>query len=224
METLTSMLLWTHSHTVLFTHGKFTHFCSSKNVQFKPRTPYALWSNGLVEDSNRQLNTILRTVLDSQYDTWSHNVKVFPFAFNSHVRTNMNLSPYEHVFGQKPKKPKMFNLSSTKDSLGNCKPRENSPCNSLPNHTHTDHLGHHPQIKKFQKGTFAHWFLNREKIHSEVYNEVHNYLNQNKHLRTFINRRFGTAQPLKINTYVLDSLTTGNTFINPVIILKKENL
>ena len=96
----------------------------------------------------------------------------------------------------------MFNLSSTTDSLGNCKPTEKSPCNSLTNHTHTDHLGHHPQIKNLQKGTFAHWFLNREKMHSEVYNEVHNYFNQNKHIRAFINRRFRTAQPFKIRTYV----------------------
>ena len=102
-----------------------------------------------------QLNTFLRTVLDSQYGTWSLKVKVFPFAFNSQVRTNMNLSPYELVFCQKPKKPIMFNLSSTTNSVGNCKPIENSPCKSLPNHTHTDHLGHHPQIKKLQKGTFA---------------------------------------------------------------------
>ena len=186
-----------------YINGEFTHFCRTYNVQFKPLTPYAPWSNGLVENSNRQLNTFLRTVLDSQYDTWSHRVKVFPFAFNSQVRTNMNLSPYEIVFGQNPKKPIMFNLSSTTDSLRNCTHTENSTRNSLPNHSHTDHLGHHPQIKKLQKGIFAHWFLNREKIHSEVYNEIHNYLNQNKHLRSFINRRFGTAQPLKINTYVL---------------------
>ena len=50
----------------------------------------------------------------------------------------MNFSPYELVFGQKPKKPIMFNLSSTTDSLGNCKPTENSLCDSSPNHTHTD--------------------------------------------------------------------------------------
>ena len=62
---------------------------------------------------------------------------------------------------QKPKKAIIFNLSSTTDIFGNCKPTEHSPCNSLPKHTHTDHLGHHPQIKKLQKGTFAHCFLNR---------------------------------------------------------------
>ena len=56
--------------------GDFAHFCRTYNVQFKPRTPYAPWSNGLVEDSNRQLNTFLRTVLESQYDTWSQKVKI----------------------------------------------------------------------------------------------------------------------------------------------------
>ena len=230
METLTSMLLWTHLHTMLsstlhpkkmpkihsqyylitgllnfcipnilvtdsgkeYINAEFTQFCRTY-VQFKLRTPYALWSNRLVENSNRQLNTFLRTVLDSQYDTWSHKVKVVPFAFNSQVRNNMKLSLYELVFGQKPKKSIMFNLSSTTDSLGNCKTTENSPCKSLPNHTPTDHLGHHPQIIKLQKRTFAHWFLNREKIHSEVYKEVNIYLNQNKHLRTFIKRRSNGA-------------------------------
>ena len=86
----------------------------------------------------------------------------------------MNFSPYELVFGQKPKRPMIFNLSFTTDSLGNGKPTKNSPCNSLSNQTHTDHLGHHPQIKKLKKGTFANWFHNCEKIHCEVHNEVHN--------------------------------------------------
>ena len=87
----------------------------------------------------------------------------------------MNLSPYELVFGQKPKRPIMFTLSFITNSFGNCKPSPNSPCNSFPKHTHTGHLCHHPQIKKLQKGTIAHWSLKREKIQSEVYNEVHNY-------------------------------------------------
>ena len=94
-----------------YINREFAHFCRTYNVQFKPRTPYASWSNGLVENSNRQLNTFLRTVIDSQYDTWSQKKNVFPFAFNSQVRTNKNLSPYELVFGQKPKKPIMFHLS-----------------------------------------------------------------------------------------------------------------
>ena len=81
----------------------------------------------------------------------------------------MNLSQYELVFGQKPKRPIMFNLSPTTDTFRNCKPSLDSTCNYLPQHTHFDHLGHHPQIKQLQKEIFTHWFLNLEKIHSEVY-------------------------------------------------------
>ena len=32
--------------------GEFAHFCRTYNVQFKQHTKYALWSNGLVENSN----------------------------------------------------------------------------------------------------------------------------------------------------------------------------
>ena len=102
-----------------YINGDFAHFCRLYNVQCKSRTPYSPWSNGLAENSNIQLNTILCAV--SPYDTWSQKVKTFPFAYNSQVRTNMNLSPYDLVFGTKPKKPIMFNLSSTKDSFGFCK-------------------------------------------------------------------------------------------------------
>ena len=77
----------THALTVLFDHwifkfgipdnlvtdngneyinGEITHLCRTYNLQFKPRTPYAPWSNGLVENSNRLLNTFLRTVLDKR--------------------------------------------------------------------------------------------------------------------------------------------------------------
>ena len=52
-------------------NGEFTLICRTYNVQFEPRTSYAPWSNGIVEKTNRQLNTFLRTALDSQYDTWS---------------------------------------------------------------------------------------------------------------------------------------------------------
>ena len=49
----------------------------------------------------------------------------------------------------------------------------------------------------------SYWFLNREKTNSDVYNEVHTYLYQTKHPRTFINCRFVTAHPLNIHSYVL---------------------
>ena len=50
-----------------YINGVFTHFCRTYNAQFKPRTPYAPWSNGLVENSNRQLNTFLNRQLVAQF-------------------------------------------------------------------------------------------------------------------------------------------------------------
>ena len=32
-----------------YINGEFAHFCRTYNVQFKPRRPYAPWSNGLVK-------------------------------------------------------------------------------------------------------------------------------------------------------------------------------
>ena len=61
-----------------YINGEFAHFCRTYNVQFKPRTPYAPCSNGRVENSNRQINTFLRTVLDSKNDTRSEKIKYFP--------------------------------------------------------------------------------------------------------------------------------------------------
>ena len=60
----------------------------------------------------------------------------FPKAFNSLIRAKMGLSPFENVFGSKPGKPNVFNLSSTTDNMRNRKTTENSPCNFLPIRTH----------------------------------------------------------------------------------------
>ena len=40
--------------------GDFKNFCRVYNVQFKSRTPHALYSNGPVENSNSQINMFLR--------------------------------------------------------------------------------------------------------------------------------------------------------------------
>ena len=68
----------------------------------------------------------------------------------------MGRSPYELVFGIKPKRTIMFVLLSTKDYFGNCNTSQTSPCHFFSKYTHSDHLGHHPQVKNLSKETFAH--------------------------------------------------------------------
>ena len=113
----------------------------------------------------------------------------------------MGLFSYEIVFGIKQKILLMFNLCSTFDNIRKSKLTQQSPC--LLKHTYTDHLCHQPQIKKIQKGTLAHWFFNRQKTHSVVYNIDYNNFDETKRQRSFVNRRFDTTQPLNITSYVL---------------------
>ena len=48
-------------------------------------------------------------------------------------------------------------------------PTETSACNTQPAHTHLEKQFDHPKIAKLQKGTFAKWFLEKEKHHNDTY-------------------------------------------------------
>ena len=54
-----------------------------------------------VENTKRPLIIILHTILQLQYDKWSQKAKTFSFALISQVRTKVNPSPYELLFGIK---------------------------------------------------------------------------------------------------------------------------
>ena len=78
----------------------------------------------------------------------------------------------------------LFNMSSIKDSLGNCNPSQTYPFLSFPNYTLTDNLGHHPQIKNLQN------------IFLDVYKEVLNYIN--RHYTNLLKSPFWNDSTIKI--------------------------
>ena len=57
---------------------------------------------------------------------------------------------------------KKTRINST-DEMRNCNPTEKSACNTQPAHTHLEKKFNHPKIAKLQKGTFAKWFLDKER-------------------------------------------------------------
>ena len=112
------------------------------------------------------------------------------------------MSPYEVVFNQKPRKPTKMKLGTATDGMGNCNPTEKSACNTQPAHTHLEKQFNHPKIAKLQKGTFAKWFLDKEK-HYDTYQTITKILQNRKKLTDEMNLRFRTAKPLEKNTFVL---------------------
>ena len=111
------------------------------------------------------------------------------------------MSPYEVVFNQKPRKPTKMKLGTATDEMGNCNPTETSACNTQPTHTHLEKQFDHPKIAKIQKGTFAKWFLDREKHYNETYKAITKILQNRK--KDEMNLRFRTAKQLEKNTFVL---------------------
>ena len=90
------------------------------------------------------------------------------------------MSPYEIVFNQKPRKPTKIKLGKTTDEMGNCFPTEKKAFNTQPAHTHHEKQFSHPKIAKLQKGTFAKWFLDKEKHYNDTYQTIAKTLKNRK--------------------------------------------
>ena len=87
--------------------------------------------------------------------------------------------------------------------MGNCNPSDKSACNTQPTHTHLENHFSHPKIAKLKKGTFAKWFLDKEKHYNDTYQKITKILQNRKKLTDEMNTRFRTAKPLEKNTFVL---------------------
>ena len=186
-----------------YINTEITHLCNYFEIKFKPSTTYAPWTNRLVEGTNRIIGQFIRTLLDEKYQNWSRKAKFFPYAYNTQYQTRLGMSPYEVVFNQKKRKPTKFKLGTTTDEVGNCNPSETSACNTQPAHTHLEKQFSHPKIAKLQKGTFAKWFLDKEKPYNDTYRTITKILHNRKKLTDEMNIRFRTAKPLEKNTFVL---------------------
>ena len=113
---------------------------------------------------NCSLQEYLRCIInrnDTRYTEWLTDVKLFPLSYNSQITTVFELSPYEMVFNQKPRKPIMFTANSSKNTQDYCRPTKEFICYNLPLHTHDEDHFHHPQILKVASGTHTKWILKR---------------------------------------------------------------
>ena len=104
-------------------------------IRHSPRTPYAPWTNGLVENQNKNLGTHLRLFLHNTPDNWATQVRMYAYAHNSQPLSEINLSPYEIIFHTIPRIPINFELNLQRDTYRNC---TSQYCQDLPLHTHYD--------------------------------------------------------------------------------------
>ena len=130
-----------------FVNNEIITLCHLYSIKHEPQTSHAPWTNVLFECTNRSLQEYLRCIIngnDTRYAEWSKDVRILPLSYNSQITTTLGMSPYEMIFNQKPRKPKMFRANASKSTQGYCQPNKDSICYNLPLHTHDeDHLHHH---------------------------------------------------------------------------------
>ena len=136
------------------------------------------------------IGQFIRTLLNEKYTNWSRSAKLFPYAYNTQYQTQLGMSPYEVVFDQKPRKPTKKKLGTITDEIGNGKPTETSVCKTQPKHTLLEKQFNHSKIAKLQKGTFAKWFHDKEKLYNEAHHTMTKILQNRKKLTDEMNLRY----------------------------------
>ena len=99
-----------------YINSEFANLCTTMGIRLSPRTPYAQWTNGFVENQNRNLGTHLRLFLHNTPENWSTQVHMYAYANNSQPISETNLSPHEIVFHTMPRIPINFELNLQRDT------------------------------------------------------------------------------------------------------------
>ena len=93
--------------------------CQLCGIQKSRTTPYHPMGNGLTERFNRTLLTMLRTLEHAKKLDWKSSVSSLVHAYNCTNHDSTGFSPYEIMFGRKPKLPIdiLFDLHSNEEPL-----------------------------------------------------------------------------------------------------------
>ena len=132
---------------LLYTIKKWQQMYTYGNSSFS-ETAYSPWTNGLVEEQNRNLGTHLRMFLHDTPKDCAFEVHMYAYAHNSQPLSELSISPHEIVFHTRPRIPLTFYLNLNRDTSKTCISRY---CSQLPEHSHYDKSDLNPFfIKPFQ--------------------------------------------------------------------------
>ena len=138
-----------------YINSEFANLCTTMGIRHSPRNPYAPWTNGLVENQNKNLGTHLRLFLHNTPDNWSTQVHIYDYAQTSQPLSELNLSHYEIVFHTIPRIPIYLELNLQRDFYRNC---TSQYCQDLSLHTHYDKSNFNPFFHKILSKPFHNGF------------------------------------------------------------------
>ena len=181
-------------------NSEFANLFTTMGIRHSPRTPYSPWTNGLVENQNRNFGTHLRLFLHNTPENWSTQVHMYAYAHNSQPLSELNLSPYEKVFHTIPRIPINFELNLQRDTYRNC---TSQYCQELPLHTHYDKSNLNPFFHKILSKPIPQWILATETAIMQIYHTVYENTKGNFNSMAYFNKTYNNPRSLDIGTFVL---------------------
>ena len=169
-------------------------------IRHSPRTAYSPWTNGLVEVQNRNLGTHLRMFLHETPKDWAFQVHMYAYAHNSQPLSELNISPHEIVFHNRPRIPLTFDLNLNRDTSKTCISRY---CSQLPEHSHYDKSDLNPFFYKTLSKPIPHWFLAVETAMLQIYSTVYENTLRKINSHAYITKTYHEGKPLPIGIFVL---------------------
>ena len=169
-------------------------------IRHSPRTPYAPWTIGSVENQNKNIGTHLRLFLHNTPENWSTEVHMYAYAHNSQPLSELNLLAYEIVFHTIPRIPTSFELNLQRDTYRNC---TSQFCQNLPLHTHYDKSNLNPFFHKILSKPIPQWILARETAMIQTYHTVYKNTKRKNNSFAYFNKTYNNPRPLDIGTFVL---------------------
>ena len=182
-----------------YINSELASLCTTMGIRHSPITPYAPWTNGLVENQNKNLGTHLRLFLHNTPENWSTQVHMYAYAHNSQPLFEVILSPYEIVFQTLPRIPIIFELNRQRDTYRTC---ISQYCQDLPLYTHYEKSNLNPFLKSSSKPILQ-WILATETAMIQVYHTVYENTKRRTNSFAYFNKPYNNPRPLDIGTFVL---------------------
>eukprot|EP00253_Pinus_taeda_P021920 PITA_21920 len=95
-----------------FVGNKLATTLNNYHVQHKITTPYHLQANGLVESSNKVIESILTKTIAAHRRDWAARLPEALWAYRTTWRSTTGYSPYQLVFGKQPIFPIEFEIQT----------------------------------------------------------------------------------------------------------------
>ena len=124
----------------------------------------------------------------------------FNFAHNTSVNSCIGTTPYEIVFGFKPKIPISLKLHLVRDDNAL---RQSEFCQSLPNHTHVKEETNHSCIDNLLSSKSLMDLLNEETQFKNVYRKAYGKVREANHRSLAYRNKYKLAKPFGIGEKVL---------------------